>query len=227
MRRKLLSASLLLLGTPAFAAPGDWSIYGGENGTRYSQLTQITKTNVKRLRQAWSFPMAASGDPQTQPLAIGGVVYAYTPSLQVIALDGASGKLLWAFDSGITGRGPQRGLSWWTDGKQNRLFASVMNWLFALDPATGKPLSEFGEGGRIDMLQGLGGDTGKYSLSLTSPGTIYKDMIITGFRTAESAPAAPGDIRAFDVHTGNLRWAFHTIPHPGEYGHETWPVDSW
>ncbi|HEY4078835.1 MAG TPA: PQQ-binding-like beta-propeller repeat protein [Rhizomicrobium sp.] len=227
MRRKLISASLLLLGTPAFAAPGDWSIYGGENGTRYSQLIQITKGNVQQLQQAWSFPMDAAGDPQTHPLAIGGIIYAYTPSLQVIALDGATGKLLWTFDAAIPGRGPQRGLSWWTDGKQQRLFASVMNWLYALDPATGKPLADFGEGGRIDMLQGLGGEVGKYSLSLTSPGTVYKDMIITGFRTAESAPAAPGDIRAFDVHSGKLRWAFHTIPRPGEYGHETWPADAW
>jgi quinoprotein glucose dehydrogenase len=227
MRRKLISASLLLLATPAFAAPGDWPVYGGENGARYSQLTQITKGNLQQLQQAWSFPMAVTGDPQTHPLAIDGIVYAYTPSLQVIALDGVSGKLIWTFDSGIPGRGPQRGLSWWTHGKQKRLFASVMNWLYALDPVTGKPLADFGDGGRVNMLQELGGDVGKYSLSLTSPGTVYKDMIITGFRTAESAPAAPGDIRAFDVHTGKLRWTFHAIPRPGEYGHETWPTDAW
>jgi quinoprotein glucose dehydrogenase len=92
MRRKLISASLLLLATPAFAAPGDWPVYGGENGTRYSQLTQITKGNVQQLQQAWSFPMAVTGDPQTHPLAIDGIVYAYTPSLQVIALDGVSGN---------------------------------------------------------------------------------------------------------------------------------------
>ncbi len=213
----------VLLPLPALAAGADWAIYGGtSDGNRYSTLTQITRANVGKLAQAWRFDMADAGDPQTHPLAIDGVVYGYTPSLKVIALDGATGKQLWQFDSGVEARGAQRGLTWWTDGHEKRLFASVMNYLYALDPATGKPIAAFGRNGRIDMRT----DPSFY-VSLTSPGVIWKDMIITGFRTGEAAPAQPGDIRAWDVHSGKLRWTFHTIPHPGEPGAETWPQDAW
>ena len=111
--------------------------------------------------------------------------------------------------------------------RQRRLFANAGSYLYALDPATGKPLTDFGDGGRIDLREGLDRDPDKISVALTGPGLIWRDMIVMGFRTAESAPAAPGDIRAFDVHTGKLRWVFHTIPHPGEPGYETWPPDYW
>ena len=209
--------------SPAMAADKDWAIYGGSSqGNRYSTLTQINKANVAGLTQAWRFDMAAAGDPQTHPLAIDGVIYAYTPDLKVIALDGASGKLLWTFDSGVEARGAQRGLTWFEDRNGKRLFASVMNYLYALNPATGKPISSFGRNGRIDLRTDE-----KFYVSLTTPGVIFKDMIITGFRTGESAPAQAGDIRAFDVHTGRQRWSFHTIPHPGEYGYDTWPKDAW
>jgi quinoprotein glucose dehydrogenase len=171
--------------------------------------------------------MAGPGDPQTHPLAMDGVVYAYTPSLQVLALDGATGKEIWRFDSGIKGQGAQRGLTWWSDGRQTRLFASVMHMLYALDPATGKPIASFGDKGRLDLRDNLGREDKSLYVSLTTPGVIWRDLLITGFRTAENAPAAPGDIRAFDVRTGKLRWAFHTIPHPGEFGHDTWPKDAW
>jgi quinoprotein glucose dehydrogenase len=214
-------------GTSRLVTDADWALYGGTDGTRYSRLTEITRDNVKLLQPAWTVRLPGASDLEAHPLAVNGVVYAYTPELKVIALDGATGKQLWQFDSGIKGQGPQRGLTWWTDGKERRLFASVMNNLYALDPDTGKPLADFGKGGRIDLKDGLRGRDKSYDVSLTSPGTIYKDMIITGFRTAESAPAAPGDIRAFDVHTGKLRWTFHTIPHPGEFGYATWPKNAW
>ena len=231
MTRLLLMMTLVLgaLVCPGLAAPAgrDWPLYGGEGGRRFSTLTQITRANVARLEQAWRFDMAESGDPQTHPLAIGGVVYGYTPSLDTIALDGASGRLLWRFHSGVKAGGPQRGLAWWRHGRERRLFAAAGSYLYALDPATGRPLPGFGEGGRIDLREGLERDPATISVALTAPGTIWRDTIIIGFRTAESAPAAPGDIRAFDVHSGKLRWAFHTIPHPGEPGYDSWPPDYW
>jgi quinoprotein glucose dehydrogenase len=223
MAAPALLAAPAFLAVPALGAGQDWAIYGGTpEGNRYSSLTNITKANVGALKRAWTFSMEVGGDPQTHPLAIGGVVYAYTPALAVIALDGATGKRLWQFDSGVAARGAQRGLTWWSDGRQTRLFASVMNYLYALDPATGKPITSFGTGGRIDLR-----DDEKFYVSLTSPGVIYRDMIITGFRTGESAPAQPGSIRAWDVHTGKLRWTFNTIPRPGEFGHDSWPADAW
>ena len=218
---------LAVLATPAFAQGTDWPLYGGEGGRRFSTLSQITRANVGKLSQAWRFDMAEAGDPQTHPLAIGGVIYAYTPSLDTIALDGATGGLKWRFHSGVKAGGPQRGLAMWRHGSEQRLFANAGSFLYALDPATGKPLTGFGNGGRIDLREGLDRDPAKISVALTAPGLIWRDMIVMGFRTAESAPAAPGDIRAFDVHTGKLRWVFHTIPHPGQPGYDTWPPDYW
>ena len=132
---------LLVLARPLLAAGQDWALYGGEDGRRFSSLTQITRANVASLEQAWRFDMAEVGDPQTHPLAIGGVVYAYTPSLDTIALDGANGKLKWRFHSGVKAGGPQRGLAYWSGGKERRLFANAGSYLYALDPATGKPIT--------------------------------------------------------------------------------------
>ncbi|HWX35345.1 MAG TPA: PQQ-binding-like beta-propeller repeat protein [Steroidobacteraceae bacterium] len=211
----------------AGAAVG-WPMYGGDaRQDHYSSLTQINRTNVGRLKQVWRFDANELGDSETNPLIIGRTLFAYTPEFKVISLDGATGTLRWKFDSGIRGSGPQRGLTFWTDGTEQRLFASVMNRLYALDPASGKPIASFGDHGFIDLRKDLRGDHTQHYVSLTSPGIIYKDLLIVGFRTVESKPAPPGDIRAFDVHTGQLRWTFHTIPHPGEFAYEEWPKDAW
>jgi glucose dehydrogenase len=218
-----------------FAAPAergarqDWPVYGGEaSGDRYSPLRQINRTNVKQLRMAWKFDVGTEGGLQTNPLIVGRTLFIYTPSQKVVALDAATGKQLWAFDAGIPAPQPNRGFSYWTDGKESRLFAGVMNYLYALDPDSGTPLTSFGDGGKIDLRKDLGaGDYTKNFAVLTTPGTVYKDMIIVGFRAPETQPAPHGDIRAYDVHTGKLRWTFHTIPYPGEVGYETWPKDAW
>ena len=206
----------------------DWASYGGQPAQdHYSSLVQINRDNVKKLRAAWTFDTGEPGTLETTPVIVRGVLYAYTPSLKVIALDAASGKLLWTFDSGADGPDVSRGVSYWTDGKECRIFAGMRNLLYALDPATGKPIPDFGEAGHIDLRKGLRGDYRAQSIGLTSPGVIYNDLIIVGGRTPETHPAPPGDVRAFDVHTGALRWQFHTIPHPGEPGYETWPKDEW
>lgn len=146
---------------------------------------------------------------------------------KVIAIDAVTGKLLWKFDSGIKAEQPTRGVSYWTDGKEGRIFAGIMNYLYALDTKAGKPIPWFGESGRIDLRKNLRGDYRTQSIALTTPGIVHKDLIIVGGEMPETLPAPPGDIRAYDVRSGELRWSFHTIPHPGEFGYETWPRDAW
>ena len=164
---------------------------------------------------------------QANPLIVGRTLYAYTHTQKVIALDAATGRLKWTFDSGVKGTQPARGVTYWTDGKRGRILAGVMNFLYCLDAETGKPIASFGEGGRIDLRKGLREDFEQQSIALTTPGVVYKDLIIVGGRNPETHPAPPGDVRAFDVRTGKLRWSFHTIPHPGERGYETWPPEAW
>jgi quinoprotein glucose dehydrogenase len=204
-----------------------WPAYGGVDGDHYSRLTQIDRANVHRLKQAWVFVTGEKGNIETNPIIIGRTLYAYTPHQKVIALDAATGKLKWEFDSGIASTQPSRGVAYWTDGKDERILAGVMNYLYSLDAKTGKPIAAFGENGRIDLRKGLREPWEQQSIALTSPVSIYKDLIIVGGRDPESHPSPPGDIRAFDVHTGALRWVFHTIPRPGERGSETWPPDAW
>ncbi|MGD0520503.1 MAG: c-type cytochrome [Terracidiphilus sp.] len=206
----------------------NWSMIGGTPGnSHYSSLKQINRSNVQKLQMAWKFETGQPGGLETTPIVVDGVLYALTPTQQVIALDGATGKLLWIFDSTIKGTMPDRGIAYWTDGKEKRLLAGVMNFVYALDPATGKAIPSFGKNGRIDLRENLGRDPELQSWSLTSPGVIYKDLLIVGGRNPETLPAPPGDIRAYDVRSGALRWSFHTIPHPGEFGNETWPKDAW
>lgn len=212
----------------AKARQRDWPVTGGAaENQHYSNLTQINRQSVNQLRVAWSFDTGESGGLQTTPIVVDGVLYGYTPSQKVFALNAATGKLLWKFDAGVNGWQPNRGLTYWTDGKEKRIFAAVMNLIYALDATTGKVIPTFAEGGRIDLRRDLGRPPETLSISLTSPGVVYEDLFIVGGRLAETLPSAPGDVRAYDVRTGKLRWSFHTIPHPGEFGYETWAKDSW
>jgi quinoprotein glucose dehydrogenase len=206
----------------------DWPVYGGQvEGDHYSPLSQIDRGNVHRLKEAWKFDAAEEGGLETNPIIIGRTLFAYSASQKVIALEASTGKLLWKFDSGVHSSQPARGLAYWSDGQHGRILAGVMNYLYALDAETGKVIPTFGEQGRIDLRKGLRGDYLSQSIALTSPGIIFQDLIIVGGRNPETYPSPPGDIRAFDVRTSNLRWSFHTIPHPGEFGYSTWPADAW
>jgi quinoprotein glucose dehydrogenase len=206
----------------------DWSTYNGSPGnSHYSKLAQINTGNVSKLQVAWTYDTGEVGGLETSPLIIDGVLYAYTPHQKVFALDAATGRQLWVFDSKVGGTKPERSLSYWTDGKEKRLFAGIDHFEYALDAATGKPIAGFGQDGRIDLRDGLGRDPVTLSVSITSPGAVYKDLLILGDATPESLPAPPGDIRAYNVRTGAMQWIFHTIPHPGEFGYETWPKEAW
>lgn len=224
----LFGVSWALASGSARAQTVDWPVYnGGPDGDHYSKLTQVNRGNVSKLQVAWTFDTGEKGGIQTNPLIVGPTLYAYTPTQKVIALDAATGKLKWKFDSGINGSQPARGMAYWTDGKEGRIFAGVMSFLYCLDAETGKPIASFGEGGRVDLRKNLRGDYEKQSIALTSPGVVYKDLIIVGGRNPETHPAPPGYIRAYDVHSGQLRWVFRTIPLPGEPGYETWPKDEY
>jgi len=210
------------------AGDRDWSAWGGDaSKTRYSPLAQINRGNVKLLAPAWRFDTGEKGDTQTQPIVAGRVMYAYTPTHKAIALDAVTGRLLWTFDSGLTGTGANRALMYWREGREARVFAAVDNFVYALDADSGKPVAGFGREGRIDLRENLGREPARQSVRLTTPGVIWRDLMIVGGRVGESLPASPGYIRAYDVRTGALRWTFHTIPLPGEPGYETWPKDAW
>ena len=175
----------------------DWPVYGGPGQTRYSTLKQIDRSNVRQLTVAWTFDTGEQGGLQTSPIVAGGVLYGLTPTHKVIALDAASGARRWIFDSGMVGRGPNRGLMYWTDGRTARIFTAQNTYIYALDAATGTPVPGFGTNGRIDLRTGLGRDPDAQSVLLTTPGVIYQDLMIVGGRVAENLPASPGDIRAY------------------------------
>jgi quinoprotein glucose dehydrogenase len=180
------------------------------------------------LQVAWQYnpgELPPNTRSQTQPIVVDGVLYTVTPVGSVVALDGATGQSKWSWNAGE--RTAVRGLTYWTDGKEQRLLAAFGRYIYAIDPASGKPFADFGRGGRIDLHYDLGRDPKQESVSLTTPGVIYKDLYIVGGRTSEGLPASRGDIRAYDVRTGRLRWTFHTIPRPGEFGYNTWPKNAW
>jgi quinoprotein glucose dehydrogenase len=206
------------------SGPRDWPAYGGgPEGTRFSPLAQITRANVARLTVAWTYDTGEDGGLQTNPIVVGRTLYTTTPHHRTIALDAATGRVIWSFDAGLKSRGPNRGVTYWTDGRGARIFTAVDRYLYALDAATGKPIASFGREGRIDLQEGLGRPADLQSVRLTTPGTIYRDLLIVGGRVNEGLPASPGDIRAIDVRTGAVRWTFRTIPAAGEPGAETWP----
>jgi len=224
---------------PARSADRDWRTHGGDPGHRqHSALDQINRTNVGRLQVAWTYRTGdATPDNRSQiqchPIVVGSVLYATSPQLKVFALDAATGQKLWVFDPFRAGAersalGVNRGVTYWEDGDDKRILLTAGQRLYALDAKTGKPVPTFGAGGSVSLLEGLDRDVaGLYVLSNT-PGAVYEDLLILGTRVSEGPGAsAPGHIRAYDVRTGKIRWIFHTIPHPGEAGYDTWPKDAW
>lgn len=219
-----------------------WPVYRGDEGSNaYSGLKQINKANVSQLEVAWVYHSSGHKDPdqkagvspiQTNPIIINDTLYGLSPELKAFALDAATGKELWAFDpfADSTGGGVSRGLTYWKDGDDRRIFMVASNKLIALDATTGEQITSFGEGGYVDLNKGLRGadePERQEGVSNTSPAIVYKDLLITGSSVGEGYDSSPGHIRAYDARTGQLRWTFHTIPQPGEFGYETWQPDSY
>ncbi len=216
-------------------AGDDWTVTGGAAGNdRYSSLDQVTRANVKTLRVAWTWRSgdapAGRSEMQATPIVIAGVMYTTTPALNVVALRADSGRVLWTFDpfSGRT-REPHanRGVVYWSDGTDRRILFTAARRLYALDAATGKAITTFGDSGWVDLGRDLGRTVGDDAFIMaTSPGVIYRDLLIQGTRVGEGEGSAPGHVRAYDVRTGALRWTFHTIPQPEEDGYDTWPAGA-
>ncbi len=233
------------LGEPAdIARETEWRYYGGDQGgSKYSPLDQINKTNVRQLKPAWIFDSGDLSDGttyptrsafETTPLVVDGVMYVSTSFHRLFALDAETGKILWEFDPKFDRFTRvvlhfSRGVAYWTDGTHKRiLLGDQQARLFSIDAVTGKLDPAFGNGGLLDMKRGVADKYPTTPYGLTSPVTVCGNTFIAGAWVADGEPQGPsGDVRGFDVHTGRLKWRFHTVARPGEFGHDTWGGDSW
>ena len=231
----------LQVATRAQTSTGDWISIGNDRGcTRFAPMLQINRNNVEKLEVAWTF-QTGEGDKTCEctPVIVDGVMFITTNHLRVCALDGATGKQIWSFDPYKNGKskwplasgGVNRGVAYWTDGQSDcqRIFHGTSDGqLFSIDAKTGQLDPNFGDAGVKNLREDIERDLSKMPYGPTSAPAICGDVVIVGFSCGEGpGPAAPGDIRGFDVRTGQQVWRFHTVPRPGEFGHETWENDSW
>jgi quinoprotein glucose dehydrogenase len=243
-RRRLLKAAALLpaygiLGSAA-DEPWEWQSYSADSGSsRYAPLNQINRSSVEHLEVAWELETLPGGSRpqgtiQCNPIVVDGVMYVSGHGLHTNAIEAHTGKLLWTnrgFDTGARRRGAagtSRGVTYWKDGSEERIFAPVREHILAINAKTGELIDGFGVAGAIEMTADLGRDIGEATIVSPTPAVVFEDLLITTSKPDEGPiSAAPGHIRAYDCRTGKLRWVFHTIPHPGEFGYDTWPEDSW
>lgn len=211
----------------------EWAIYRGDKkANQYSALTQINTTNVHKLELVWEY---RHGDPNgpsmySNPIMVEGLLYFTTPKVNAVALDAATGRQVWVFESARHNpgnrvfRGRNRGVVYWEDARREkrRIFNFVKDRVYALDARTGALIESFGEGGFIDLRKNLPIDPAKASVEVTTPGIIYQNLLIVGSRVPEEHDSTPGDIRAYDAETGAFQWIFHTVPVAGEFGYDTW-----
>jgi quinoprotein glucose dehydrogenase len=215
---------------PADTEPSkNWPEYGGRpDQSKYVNLNQITKENVSQLRVAWHYPTADKIEYLFNPVIVDDVMYVLAKNNSLVALDAATGKEIWihANLNGIT----WRGINYWEskDRKDRRLLFCLNNTLQAIDAQTGKSILNFGVNGSVPLREGLDRDPATIGrIQSTTPGRIFENLILLGSSPGENLFSAPGHLRAFDVITGKQVWIFHTIPHPGEFGYETWPKEAY
>lgn len=215
-----------------------WPHYGGtKEMIRYSTLAQVDTSNVQQLKVAWTYntgdaDTANHSQIQCNPIVIDGILYGTTPKMKVFAVDAGTGRQKWVFNPFDSLQGNKkmffvlnnsRGVTYWSDGKEDkRIFFTAGSYIFCLNAVSGKLVTSFGDSGRIDMHEGLDRNVQDLFITATSPGIIFRDLLIMGSRVDEGPAAAPGHLRAFNVRSGKREWIFHTIPHPGEPGFETW-----
>ncbi|HEX4594988.1 MAG TPA: PQQ-binding-like beta-propeller repeat protein [Bryobacteraceae bacterium] len=220
----------------------EWPVYGHDvTGQRYSALKQIDTRNVSKLKLAWQYggdPGSVDLNPATRaitsteavPIMVGGVLYTPTIHHSIVALEPETGKEIWKYDLGKPGA-PLRGVTYWAGDKDNppQVLAGLSDGsLIALNAKTGRLVPGFGSEGRLDLRPGVADKFPSMPYHMSSPGVIYKNLIITGAQGQEENPDGPAmDVRGWDLRTGKLAWTFHTIPHPGEPGFNTWPENNW
>ncbi|MEP6992357.1 MAG: PQQ-binding-like beta-propeller repeat protein, partial [bacterium] len=219
VRSIAISAALVVLSTASIPAQSptdaarnvDWPVYGGsDDHTHFTTLSQISPANVKRLKVAWTYDTHdafAGSEMQSNPIVVDGVLYATTPKLQVFALDAATGRQLWRFDPNNGNPPASRFRHRGVVVAGDRVIFNYRNRLYALDKRTGRPIPTFGDSGWVDLRAGLGRPVEGLSVSASSPGVVFEGLLIMGSTVPEALPSAPGDIRAYDVNTGALRWS--------------------
>jgi quinoprotein glucose dehydrogenase len=233
--RGLKTAMLLLaMGMTAWSGSvkkdhRNWPDYGGgPDSSHYVELNQIDKSNVSRLDVAWVYPTGDNHAYLFNPIVVDNVMYVLARNSSLVALDATTGKEIWIHENlpGLS----TRGVAYWESKsrKDRRLIFAINDYLQQIDARTGKSILTFGKNGLVDLRDGLGRDPKTISrIQTDSPGRVFEDLILMGSTPGEAYLAPPGDIRAYNVITGKLVWTFHTIPHPGEFGYETWPKDAW
>ncbi len=245
----LLSASVFW-GAATAAEPGQWRYYGGDAGsTKYSPLDQINKDNVGKLTIAWSWDspdlplqkenrQLSSFAYEVTPLVVDGTMYTSTSLSQVAAIEPQTGKTLWVFDPEAYKAGRptnlgfvHRGIAYWTDGTLGRLYIATHDAkLWAIDAKTGKPAADFGDGGKVDLAEGIPNAVSPRNYTMTSPPVVCRGTVIVGSSISDgpqNKEAPRGDVQAFDARTGKPAWVFHVIPQEGEFGNDTWEDDAW
>ncbi len=209
------------------AADKWWPGYGnGADNSRYFALTQIDKSNVTQLQVAWTYPYADAGG---YPIVVRGVIYGRGRNGSLVAVDAKTGKERWVREN-MTGTST-RGVMYWEtrDGRDQRIIFPMNSLLQEVDAKTGKSIMSFGTSGVVDLRVGIDGrDPASIgNIQSNTPGEVFENLVIVGSATGEGYMSPPGDIRAYDVLSGKLIWTFHTVPHPGECGYDTWPKDAW
>ena len=252
--KALLFTAALLLASVACAQEHDdttgWPFVGSDQGhTKYSTAEEITAANVGDLEITWKWEPKETpleeyetqpGPFQGTPIMIDGILYLSTMYTRVVALDAETGAELWAFDprayeGGPVGAGPtgfkHRGIAYWTDGGDARIFLNSRDRLYAIDPATGELDADFGEGGSVLLTEGHGRPVSRYEFDQTSPPVVFEDLVIVGSRIPDGVQREfdpPGTVQAFDARTGERHWVFFTIPQTSDdFGADTWEDESW
>ncbi|MBK8389329.1 MAG: PQQ-binding-like beta-propeller repeat protein [Saprospiraceae bacterium] len=213
----------------------DWLAYnGGDDCNHYSEADEINKENVDQLKVAWIYESEGadtvhhSTQMQCNPIIIDGILYGVSAGSQAFAISAQTGKEIWKTAiTEPTFTMTSRGITYWSNGAESRIFFGYGAYLYALDAKTGTIIKSFGKEGKIHLIEGIERAGADAYVVANTPPIVFENILIVGGRVSESAAALKGDIRAYDVITGKSLWTFHTIPHPGEFGYETWEKDNY